>query len=155
MHFFKSQFFKSQYCPLISVWCNRYLNCKINRSHERCLRVIYSDKSNFDELHDKDESIPTNYQDIQKLGIKTKQKLMVKTFKQGMKFFSDQDSYEVRQRSCSHIPLVNTISSGTENIQFLGIKYCELVPNDIKYLEYLKDFRTAIKKWRPCRVMPM
>ena len=50
MHaFFKSQF---NYCPLISLNCNHSLNYKINRLHEKCLRIIYSDnKSSLDELH--------------------------------------------------------------------------------------------------------
>ena len=72
-------------------------------------------------------------------------KLMMKTFKYGIKFFSDNSSHEVWQSSCSHIPLGNTMSGGTENIWFLGPKFSELVPNDIKYLENLKDFKTASK----------
>ena len=46
--FFKSQF---NYCPLVWMCCNRSLNTKINRLHERCLRIVYNDKkSNFNEL---------------------------------------------------------------------------------------------------------
>ena len=44
--FFKSQF---SYCPLVWMCCNRSLNTKINRLHERCLWIVYNDKkSNFD-----------------------------------------------------------------------------------------------------------
>ena len=39
--FFKSQF---NYCPLVWIRCNRSLNTKINRLHERCLRIVYNDK---------------------------------------------------------------------------------------------------------------
>ena len=39
--FFKSQF---NYCPLVWMCCNRSLNTKINRLHERCLRIVYNDK---------------------------------------------------------------------------------------------------------------
>ena len=38
--FFPSQF---SYCPLTWILHNRPLNHKINRLHERCLRVIYND----------------------------------------------------------------------------------------------------------------
>ena len=49
---------------------NRSLNHKINRLHERCLRIIYSDKnSSSDELLDKDESVSIHHQNIEKLGI--------------------------------------------------------------------------------------
>ena len=45
--FFKSKF---NYCPLVWMWCNRSLNSKINRLHERCIRIVYNDKkSNFNE----------------------------------------------------------------------------------------------------------
>ena len=44
-------------------------------------------------------------------------------------------SYELRHRSCFHIRSVNTASSGTESIRFLGSKVWELIPNDIKCLQ--------------------
>ena len=50
---------------------NRSLNHKINRLHEIRHRIIYSDeKSSFDELLDKNESVCIQHQNIQKLGIK-------------------------------------------------------------------------------------
>ena len=46
--FFKSQF---NYCPLVWMCHSRSMNNKINRLHERCLRIIYSDKkSSFEEV---------------------------------------------------------------------------------------------------------
>ena len=39
--FFKSQF---NYCPLWRMCCNRSLNTKISRLHERCLWIVYNDK---------------------------------------------------------------------------------------------------------------
>ena len=46
--FFKAQF---NYCPVIWMNHSRGLNNKINRLHERCLKIIYNDKrSNFEEL---------------------------------------------------------------------------------------------------------
>ena len=68
----------------------------------------------------------------------------------------DETSYELRQRSCFDIPSVNTVFSDTESIRFLRPKIWELIPRDIKSLENLKDFKTAIKKWKPtsypCRI---
>ena len=50
--FFNSQF---SYCPLIWMCHSRIINKKINRLHERCLRIIYCDKqSSFEELPEKD-----------------------------------------------------------------------------------------------------
>ena len=39
--FFNSQF---RYCPLISMLHSRMMNNKINRLHERCMRLIYGIK---------------------------------------------------------------------------------------------------------------
>ena len=65
--FFKSQF---NYCPLVWMCCNRSLNTKINRLHERCLRIVYNDKkSNFNELLVKDGSVSIHHQNLQKLAV--------------------------------------------------------------------------------------
>ena len=63
-------FFKSQlnYCPLVWMCCNRYLNTKMNRLHEQCLRIIFNDKkSNFNELLVKDGSVSIHHQNLQNL----------------------------------------------------------------------------------------
>ena len=58
--FFTSQF---NYCPLVWMCHNRTINNKINRLHERCLRIVYSDdKSSFQELLDKDKSVTIMYE---------------------------------------------------------------------------------------------
>ena len=62
---FKSQF---NYCPAIWMFHSRALNNKINRLHERFLRVIYNDKlSNFVELLHKDNSASINHNNIHAL----------------------------------------------------------------------------------------
>ena len=45
--FLKSQF---NYCPLIWMCCNRSLNNKIDRLHERSYRIVYSDKHQISEF---------------------------------------------------------------------------------------------------------
>ena len=53
--FFISQF---NYCQLIWMFHNRPKNNKINRLHERCLRLLYNDKkSSFHDLLEKDGSV--------------------------------------------------------------------------------------------------
>ena len=50
--------------------CNRPLNNKIDRLHERSLRIVYSDKtSDFSELLEKDGSVSIHYQNIRQLAI--------------------------------------------------------------------------------------
>ena len=53
--FLKSQF---SYCPLLWMCQHRANHSKINRLHERCLGITYSDKSSSVEaLLEKDESV--------------------------------------------------------------------------------------------------
>ena len=53
--FFNSQF---SYCPLIWMFHSRVINNKINRLHERCLRIVYSDnQSTSEELLEKDNTV--------------------------------------------------------------------------------------------------
>ena len=65
--FFNSQF---SYCPLVWMCYGRALNNKINRLHERCLRLIYNDKQlTFEELLEKDDSVSIHIRNLQTLAI--------------------------------------------------------------------------------------
>ena len=61
--FFSSQF---NYCPLTWMFLNGSLNHKINRLHERCIRVIYSDSRwSYDELLNLDNSVSIHHWNLQ------------------------------------------------------------------------------------------
>jgi len=63
--FFESQF---KYCPLTWMFCSREQNNKINKLHERALRLIYNDVDlSFEELLKKDGSFTIHDQNIQSL----------------------------------------------------------------------------------------
>ena len=65
-------FIESQlsYCPLIWMFHLRTLNSKINRLHEKALRIVYEDyKSKFDGLFEKDSSFSIRHRNIQALAI--------------------------------------------------------------------------------------
>ena len=61
---------QSNYCPLIWMFHSRTINNKINRLHERALRIVYSDfKSSFEGLLMKDNSFSIHERNIQSLAI--------------------------------------------------------------------------------------
>ena len=61
--FFRSQF---NYCPLIRMRHSRTNNRKINRRHERCLRIIYNYKqSSYISLLEKDNSVSIHQRNLQ------------------------------------------------------------------------------------------
>ena len=65
--FSESQF---GYCPLIWMVHSRGLNNKINRIHERALRITYNDKSSsYGELLNKDRSVTIHHRNIRALAV--------------------------------------------------------------------------------------
>ena len=65
--FFKSQF---SYCPLLWMCHTRANHSKINRIHERCLRIIYSGKTSlFQALLEEDSSVSIQNGNLQLLAI--------------------------------------------------------------------------------------
>ena len=65
--FVESQF---KYCPLIWMFHGRLTNNKINRLHERALRIVYNDyESTFEQLLINDKPFCIHHQNIHKLMI--------------------------------------------------------------------------------------
>ena len=67
--FIESQF---NYCPLVWMFHNRTLNNKINRLHERALRIVYKDEngiSTFKDLLQKDGAVKVHDRNLQRLAI--------------------------------------------------------------------------------------
>ena len=63
--FFYSQF---NYCQLVWMCHDRTNNNKINRLHERCLRLIYNDKkASFKDLFKKDGSVSIHHRNLRTL----------------------------------------------------------------------------------------
>ena len=63
--FFTAQF---SYCPPIWIFHSRKLENKINKLHERCLRIVFSDNtSSFEELLETYNSALVHHPNIQVL----------------------------------------------------------------------------------------
>ena len=61
--FSTSQF---NYCPLVWMFHSCTMNNKINYLHERCLRIVYSDKtSSFENFLETDRSVPIHIRNLQ------------------------------------------------------------------------------------------
>ena len=65
--FFNAQF---SYCPLTWMFHSRKLNNKINKLHERCLRIVYNNNTpSYEDLLEKDSSVSIHIQNLQTLAI--------------------------------------------------------------------------------------
>ena len=63
----ESQF---KYCPLVWMYHGRQIDDKINKLHERALRIVYNDTiMSFEELLVKDKTFTIHHQNIQSLAI--------------------------------------------------------------------------------------
>ena len=154
--FFNSQF---NYCPLIWMCHSCENNNKINRLHERCLRIIYNDKrSSFNALLEKDGSVSIHERNIKILAtgmFKVSRNLASPQMHECFKL-KDHPQYNLRHNSLFSRPLFKSVYKGTESLSFLGPKIWDILPDTYKDLPDLNSFKVALKKWRPadcpCRI---
>ena len=132
--FIQSQF---NYCPLTWVFHSRILNNKINKLHERALRLVYkNDNATFEELLEIDNSVTVHLKNLQKLATE-----MYKAKEQ-------ENAHELRNGRTWKNPNVRTVFCGVESVRYRGPKIRESLPNDIKEARSLAEFKIKIKKWK-------
>ena len=142
--FIESQF---AYCPLIWMLHSRRLNDKINRIHERALRITYNDKSSScRKLLTKDRSVTIHHRNIRALAIE------IYKFIQGISppllnevFVSRQCNYDLRGNNFLKRRRVKSVIYGTESMSFLVPKIWDILPNEIKDSDTLQIFKVKIK----------
>ena len=129
--FIESQF---SYCPLVWMFHNRTLNNRINKLHERALRLVYKDsRLTFEGLLEKDDSVTIHHRNLQKLAIEI-YKLLNNVSVPKMKhiFPLTTNPYNLRNKNPLYSTNVHSVYNGTETISFRGPKTWALVPEDIK-----------------------
>ena len=146
--FIESQF---SYCPLIWMFHSRVMNSRINKLHERGLRLVYKDPNlSFGDLLQKDNSFTIHQRNLQKLATemyKTYNDLSPELMKS---IFPIRDiSYEIRNKNPFRSANVSTVHNGTETLSFRGPKTWALVPEDIKSSNSLGEFKNKIRNWKP------
>ena len=146
--FITSQF---GYCPLIWMFCSRNLNNRINRLHERALRIVYNDYNlSFSELLEKDNSFTIHTKNLQTLCVeiyKSKNKISSETLSEVFKI--KELPYNLRRKTIFESRNIRTEHYGVESLTYLCPKIWSQVPDDIKHSDSLDIFKDKIRKWKP------
>ena len=146
--FIESQF---NYCPLVWMFHNRTLNNKINRLHERALRIVYrNNELSFQELLDKDNSVTVHHRNLRKLAIEMyKVKHILSPLPMRELFVEHINTHDLRNKRSWALPNPRTVNYGTETARYRGPKTWDLLPNGLKESESLEIFKRKIKNWIP------
>ena len=146
--FITSQF---NYCPLAWMFHNRTLNNKINKLHERALRLVYDNENlTFQELLLMDNSMSIHHRNLQKLATEMyKAKNNLSPIPVQNIFKEHIDTNNLRNNRCWEVAKVRTVHHGTETIRYRGPKTWEILPKEIKESKTLLEFKSKVKLWKP------
>ena len=137
-------------CPLIWMFHSRKLNHRINKIHERALRIVYNDyRCTLEERLDRDNSFTIHERNLQKLAIE-----MFKV-SNGLSVQLVSENHDFRHQPGTKFKVdhVNTETYGKQSVSYQGPKIWNSVPQEIKNVTTLQ-FKTKIKLWRifSCRI---
>ena len=108
--------------PLVWMFHSSKMNNKINRLHERALRIAYKDFcSSFATLLEKDRSVTIHEKNLQLLMTE-----MFKTINNQSPTFMNEiipqrnAAYNMRNSNTFTFPIVHTVKYGTETVRYRG-----------------------------------
>ena len=147
--FFNAQF---NYCPLTWMFHSRKLNSKINKMHEKCLRIVYNDNSSsVEELLKIDNSVSVHHRNIRTLATELYKIVngLSPDIMKGVFPLNNNLSYNTRNRRTFHCRPIRSVTYGSETLSHLAQKISELVPTYMKRVQSVVSFKSAITKWKP------
>ena len=129
----------------------RQINDKINKLHERALRIVYNDTfTSFENLPIKDKSFTIHHQNIQLLAIQIYKALPNLPGGNLEKFFvRNNHNYNLRSESELLLSNVNSVLKGENSISYFGSVIWNFIPFELSKASSHQIFRSEIKRWRP------
>mgnify|MGYP001792074473 CR=1 FL=1 len=159
-HLIFNSFIQGQfnYCPLVWMFCLRTSNNRIDKIHERALRLCESDyTSPFEDLLAKTNSLKIHQKNIQILAIEIYKCLNGLSPPIMNDFFSYRKmNYNLRSFREIECENVNTLNCGLNTLTYKGSQLWQQIPDFIKSSENINLFKSKIKQWGnfdcPCNI---
>ena len=127
-------FLESQlgYCPLVWMFHSRSLNNKINRMHERALRMTHNDKSlSFRKLLEKDNFVTIHHRNIKVLATRTYKFLQGLSWPLVNNFFMKRsNNYSLWGNKVLTTRRLNSMRHGNETVSRLALKVRNILPKE-------------------------
>ena len=138
------------YCPLVWMLHSRQLNNRINKIHERALRIIYRESTmSFEALLAKDKSFTIHERNIQTLAIELYKVAYGISPKIMRLIFPTKPNVNYPWGNIFQTFNVRTVSWGTESLSHLGPKIWNIIPLELKKIQHFRTFKRAIRLWKP------
>ena len=130
------------------MFYSRKTNNRINKLHERALRLVYRDyESTFEDLLTKDGSFTVHHYSIQTLATelyKVYNNISQTTF--GELFTRNNNGYYLRSKSGFVFPQIRTVLKGSNSIRCFGPIIWNLIPEELKNVTSLNTFKKEIRR---------
>ena len=130
---------------------NRILHNKINKLHERALRIVYKNEDlTFQELLDKDGAVTIHHRNLQRLALEMyKVKNNISPAPVREIFTEHINTHDLRHKRLWEIPKISSVYCGSETLRYRGPLTWDLLPDSIKDSKSLGEFKIKIKGWKP------
>ena len=133
------------------MFCSRTANNRIDKLHERALRLVYDDyETSFSDLLAIDGSFTVYHTNIQTLLLemcKIKHNLSESCLKDLRNVVNG--NYNFRSQSDFGVPGINTVFYGANSIRYFGSVIWNSLPNDLRDICDFHLFKTTIRRWKP------
>ena len=126
---------------------DRILHAKVNKIHERALRIVYKDThANYEALLKLDNAESVHQRNLQYLMTEmyeTKNSLNLSFMKD---LFKPRDlQYNLRNKNTLEIPNVRTTSYGIETVQFIGQKLWQNATSQCWIVPFTNSIQKRVK----------
>jgi len=135
------------YCPLIWHFSSKKSTNKIEKIQERCLRLLYNNSTDtYDELLIKTKQSSMEIKRLRSLAVEVFKTLndMNPTYMKEIFYLSP---YETHKKYDLYVQKRNTTKYGNHSLRVLGASIWNSLPEKIKKISSLYEFKNFIKEW--------